>query len=64
MAKADKKIKAIIISSNKLHSELPLYFRPGKYLPLYKLLPSFILKKVTLILKGVPGAKGEGQKKI
>lgn len=63
MAKADKKIKAIIISSNKLHSELPLYFRLGKYLPLYKLLPSFILKKVTLILKGVPGAKGEGQKK-
>lgn len=62
MCKADNTIKAIIISSNKLSSEFPKYLRIGKYFPLYKILPPSILKRITLLLKGILGAKGESQK--
>lgn len=64
MAKADATINAIIISSNKLSSEFPKYLRAGKYFPLYKLMPSHLLKKTTLLCKGILGAKGADQKKL
>lgn len=44
MARADDKINAIIIASNKSSDEFPFYLRIGKYLPLYKWLPSSLIK--------------------
>src|SRR5688500_13661195 len=64
MAKADKKVKAIIISSNKLHGEFPKYLRLGKYFPLYKIAPSFLMKRTALLCKSMLGAKGKIQKKV
>jgi len=64
MAKADDKIRAIIISSNKLHSEFPGSLKLIKYMPLYKWLPSFLLKKIALLSRRLLGAKGNEQKKI
>jgi len=64
MAKADKRTKVIIISSAKLSSEIPTYFKAAKYLPAYKLFPAALLKNFTLLFKGMLGAKGEFQKKL
>ncbi len=64
MAKADPKIKAVIISSNKLSSEFPSLFRAGKYLPVHKLLPAMLLRKGALWFRVMLGAKGSGQKKM
>jgi pimeloyl-ACP methyl ester carboxylesterase len=63
MAKADKKIKAIIISSNKTSDEFPRYLRVAQYFPLYKWLPSIVIKKTALAFKWTLGVKGKEQKK-
>lgn len=44
MAKADDKVNAIIIASNKSANEFPFYLRIGKYLPLYKWLPTVLIR--------------------
>ena len=62
MAKADSKMKAIIISSSKSADEFPIYLRIAKYFPLYKWLPGKLLKNRKL--NWLLGAKGEEQKKL
>ncbi|MFC0771683.1 alpha/beta hydrolase [Terrimonas alba] len=44
MAKADDRVNAIIIASNKSADEFPFYLRIGKYLPLYKWLPTVLIR--------------------
>lgn len=44
MAKSDERVKAIIIASNKSSDEFPFYLRIGKYLPLYKWLPTTLIR--------------------
>jgi pimeloyl-ACP methyl ester carboxylesterase len=64
IAKTDSAAKVIIISSNKSKKEFPKIFLAGKYLPVYKWLPSAVLKKGTLIRSLFFSPKGEKQKKI
>ncbi len=64
MAKSDSTVKAILISSNKIKKEFPGVFMIGKYIPLYKLMPSAILKKASIVRKLFFGPKGEKQQKI
>ncbi len=44
MAKSDQSVNAIIIASNKSSDEFPFYLRIGKYFPLYKWLPSTLIR--------------------
>ena len=62
MAKADSRMKVIIIASNKSADEFPYYLRVGKYFPVYKLLPGKLLKKSRW--NWMLGAKGDKQKKL
>ena len=57
MAKADKTIKAIIISSNKTSSEFPFYLKIGKYFPVYKWSPQSVSKKIMLQSTWLLGGK-------
>lgn len=63
MAKADDKMKTIIIASNKSAAEFPAYLRLAKYFPLYKWVPEKIMKKSSWS-NWIFGAKGEEQKKL
>ncbi|MCC7400052.1 MAG: alpha/beta hydrolase [Chitinophagaceae bacterium] len=63
MAKADKNIKGIIISSNKTRNEFPKYFRIAKFLPVYNWFNSGASKKMLSTLRWILGAKGEKQRK-
>ncbi|MBI5858459.1 MAG: hypothetical protein HZB42_12515 [Sphingobacteriales bacterium] len=51
IAKTGSTRKTIIISSNKTKMEFPKILLTGKYLPLYKWLPSAFLRKSALIRK-------------
>ena len=62
MAKADNRMKAIIIASNKTANEFPAYLRFIKYFPVYKLLPGKLLKSGRL--NWILGTKGAEQKKL
>jgi pimeloyl-ACP methyl ester carboxylesterase len=64
MAKADPTVKAILISSNKIKKEFPGIFMIGKYIPVYKWIPSALLKRATTIRKKFFGPKGEDQQKV
>jgi pimeloyl-ACP methyl ester carboxylesterase len=64
IAKTDPISKVIIVSSNKIKDEFPKIFLTGKYLPVYKWLPSVLLKKGTIIRSKFFSPKGEKQKKI
>jgi len=64
IAKTDPAIKAIIISSNKVSKEFPKIYLTGKYLPLYKWIPSGFLKKATIIRSMFFSPIGQNQKKI
>ncbi len=64
MAKADPKVKAIIISSNKTADEFPTYLRIGKYLPIYKWMPGKVMKQSAYIIKWVFGRNGKEQKRV
>ena len=64
IAKTDSAAKVIIISSNKIKKEFPKIFLIGKYLPVYKWLPSGLLKKGTIIRSLFFSPKGEKQKRI
>ncbi|HYM93193.1 MAG TPA: hypothetical protein VET23_03585, partial [Chitinophagaceae bacterium] len=64
MAKSDKNIKAIIISSNKTKKEFPKFLRLGRYFPLYKWLPSNLFRKMILVFKSILGAKGNDPKRL
>jgi len=62
MAKADSRMKVIIIASNKTADEFPSYLRIAKHIPVYKWLPGKLLK--TSRLNWMLGAKGVEQKKL
>lgn len=64
IAKSDASAKVIIISSNKIKKEFPKILLIGKYIPLYKWIPSTILKKAGAFRVRFFGPKGENQKKI
>jgi pimeloyl-ACP methyl ester carboxylesterase len=64
MARADKNIKGIIISSNKIAAEFPRYLRIGNYLPVYKWMPAALSKRMMLMTKNILGAKGKEQKEV
>ncbi len=64
IAKSDSTIKAIIISSNKVKKEFPKFLLVGKYIPLYKWVPSSLLKRATIFRKLFFGPAGKKQKKI
>ena len=64
MAKADPKVQAIIISSNKTADEFPKYLRIGKYLPFYKWMPGKVMKQSAFTIKWVFGRNGKEQKKV
>lgn len=64
IAKTDSSIKAIIISSNRIKKEFPKILLIGKYIPVYKWVPSSLLKKGTFIRKMFFAPTGEQQKKI
>jgi esterase/lipase len=64
IAKSDSSAKVIIISSNKIKKEFPKIFLTGKYLPVYKWLPSALLKKGSIIRSKFFSTKGEMQKKV
>jgi pimeloyl-ACP methyl ester carboxylesterase len=55
MAKNDNTIKGLLISSAKFRKELPGYYRAMKFLPLNKILPAGILKKMAARLSGLFG---------
>lgn len=56
------KANMVLISSNKTSAELPVYFRIGKYLPLYKLMPNNIMKSSPKLFMWAMSAKGKEQK--
>ncbi len=64
MTKSDNHIKGIIISSNKTSAEFPKKLKAGKYLPVYKMLPDGILRRLMLSSMWVLGAKGKKQKEL
>lgn len=64
IAKTNKACKAIIISSNKVHTEFPGYLRIGKYIPVYKWIPMKFLKRNGVGTKWMLGPRGDEQKKL
>ena len=64
MAKADKNIKTIIISSNKTSKEFPGYLRFAKYFPVYKWIPGKTLNNMIFPFKWILGARGKQQKTL
>jgi pimeloyl-ACP methyl ester carboxylesterase len=64
MAKSDPNFKVIIISSIKTANELPLIFLAGKYLPVYKWLPSPLLKNAVLLRGLFFGPRGKKEKEL
>ncbi len=64
MAKANPSIRCIIISSNKIKKEFPSYFMSGKYLPLYKWVPAWLMRKPAFIQKIFLQTSGAEQVKI
>jgi pimeloyl-ACP methyl ester carboxylesterase len=64
MAKAEPGIKAIIISSNKSSKEFPSYLRVGKYIPVYKWMPFWLIKSGHAVYSRIFGTKGKEEKKL
>lgn len=64
MAKADPAVKAILLSSNKTKKEFPVYFRAGRYIPLYKWSPLLLAKKLTMQTSFILGGTTPEEKKL
>lgn len=64
IAKADPSVLAIILASNKTKKEFPVYFRAGRYLPLYKWSPAALAKKFTLRTSFILGGTNPEEKKL
>lgn len=62
MVRDDTDAKAIIVASNKSACEFPFYLRVGKYIPVYKLVPGALMKKLNLyrLFK----TRGPGQRQL
>lgn len=64
IAKVSPQSKVIIISSNKVATELPLYFRMGKYFPVYRWAPVSLTKSLMLRSTWILGGKNKEQKEV
>ncbi len=64
IALAKPKAKVVLISSNKTSTELPPYFRAGKYFPLYKLVPNNIMKSPKGLFMWMMSTEGKEQKEM
>ena len=64
MAKNDTKIKAIILSSAKTSKEIPYYYKIGKYLPLYRILPDAWVRLLIKRIRWILGGKNNPEKEI
>jgi len=63
IAKTIPSAKTIIISSAKTKNEIPYYFKVFKLIPLYRLLPEWVVRKQTAIRNYFLGAKKTAIKK-
>ena len=63
IAKTSPSAKAIIISSAKTKNEIPFHWKFFRYLPLYKILPAWSVKKQSFLRNYFLGAKYIPQKK-
>ncbi|HEX5153654.1 MAG TPA: alpha/beta hydrolase [Parafilimonas sp.] len=63
IAKTNPSAKVIIISSAKTKYELPVHWKFFRYLPLYKILPEWTVKKQSFLRNYFLGAKYTPQKK-
>ena len=64
IAKADSRVKAILISSNKSSEEFPFYLRVFKYVPLHKWIPGKVLKNIQNVYTYSFGVKDPEHRKI
>lgn len=64
MAKKNPAAKAIILSSNKTKKELPFYFKPVRYLPVYKWGSAGSSKKIALLFSSILGGKNAEEKNL
>lgn len=64
MAKADKGVKAIIISSNKSSNEFPHYLRVFKHVPVYKWMPGMLMKNMQRLYTYAFGVTDPAQKRL
>lgn len=64
IAKNNPKMKVILISSNKTHTEFPKLLKIGKYIPAYQWLPNNSMKKSSNFFAWLLGAKGKEQRMI
>lgn len=62
MAKADRNVTAIIISSNKTHKEFPGYLRMWRHFPVYKWASPGLMKFSGRLTKDLIGPTGKMQK--
>ena len=62
IAKSIPSAKVIIISSAKTKNEIPFYWKAFKYLPVYKVLPEWLLKQNMAIRSYFLGAKKQAAK--
>ena len=63
IAKANPSAKTIIVSSAKTADEIPFYWKVFQYVPLYKILPHWSIKKSTNIQYYFLGASSKPTKK-
>jgi pimeloyl-ACP methyl ester carboxylesterase len=64
MAKANPNAKVILLSSNKTHLEFPSLLKVGRYLPVYRWLPTTGLKSSGIFFLWILGATGKPQKAV
>ena len=59
IAKANKNIRSVLISSAKTRFEIPAYYKTGKMLPLHNMLPGAVHRWFMLRIKWLLGVKNE-----
>lgn len=64
MARADKNVRAIIVSSNKSSAEFPPYLRMWKYLPVYRWVPPRVITASGRLVRPFIGPQGRQQKAV
>jgi len=64
MAKDDKAVKAIIVSSAKTSGEIPFYYKVGKYVPAYKWIPMSLYHWLMKRFYWILGGKNKEEKEL
>lgn len=64
IALAKPKARVVLISSNKTMLEFPSYFRVGKYIPLYRLVPNKLMQLPKEMFMWMMSAEGKEQKEM